>query len=278
MDDTHEGQGIDTGLAEALADRDLGGLDGPVVRRAAAQVGQVDLAGAGPLDHPERGVGVETAVRDPVRQHQHRAGEPVAADVRRLPGLVGVRRGQRGHDRPALLGTAEVAAAVGADEVQRRLVRRQPGRRPGGQGCQVEVQQLVGRGQHGGGGPRRDRVGVRREDAQRVARRRSAPGDGSAGRGRRRRPTPRPARAARPRRSGSRPAPSGPRARRARRGGTSRRRRRCPPSARPTHRRSTGRRGHPGRVRRSPAQSLAARRSAGHEVRERVVRSVGTSR
>src|SRR5690606_32317163 len=47
-------------------------------------------------------------------------GEPVAADVRRLPHVGDVRRGERPRHRAAEVGTARVVAPVGADEVQAR--------------------------------------------------------------------------------------------------------------------------------------------------------------
>ena len=74
---------------------------------------------------------VEPPVVEAVRQHQHVGREPVAADVRDLPGQVGVRGGQRRGDRAAALGAAGVVPAVRAHGEHRVGVRRQPRRAAG---------------------------------------------------------------------------------------------------------------------------------------------------
>ena len=61
----------------------------------------------------------------PRRQRQQGAGEPVAAQVGGLPGRLGPPRGERRRDRPADLGAAAVAPAVGADQPERAVVRRE---------------------------------------------------------------------------------------------------------------------------------------------------------
>ena len=86
----HQPYGVEPVLAEMAAQRDLGVLDGHRVRRAAAQPVEVEPTGlvrAGDLD---RRVRLEPAVVEPLGQHHHVGREPVAADVRDLPRLLGV--------------------------------------------------------------------------------------------------------------------------------------------------------------------------------------------
>ena len=71
-----------------------------------------------------RAVGVEAAEGVAGRQRQQGAGEPVPAQVGGLPRRLGPAPGQGGGDRPADLGAAAVAAAVGADQPERAVVRR----------------------------------------------------------------------------------------------------------------------------------------------------------
>ena len=111
-----------------------------------------------------------------MRQHQQVRREPVAADVRDLPGLVRVRRGQRRGDRTPALGAARVVPAVGADAKHRPVVRRQPGRAgrrpaPPGRGRARSRRSSSTVGLE----PRRGRVGVRREDPGARARRDGRP-------------------------------------------------------------------------------------------------------
>ncbi len=90
------------------------------------------------------GGGIDPAVVEAVRQHQQVAGEPVAADVGDLPGLLGVRRRERLRDGPAAFGAAGVVAAVGAHREHRPVGRRQPRRLATAERGQVEVEQVLG--------------------------------------------------------------------------------------------------------------------------------------
>ena len=113
---------------------------------------------------PGAASGVDPAVVEPVGQHQHVGREPVAADVRDLPGLLGVRRG-RARRRPA--GPARRSRRRAGRGCTRRTAARRrasgpaTGRRRGRRGRGRAAPRAVGdawRLQ-----PRADRVGVRRE-------------------------------------------------------------------------------------------------------------------
>ena len=104
-----------------------------------------------------------------MRQHHHVGREPVAADVRDLPRLVGMGAVERLRHRPTLLGAARVVAAVGADAEERAVVRRQAARAAPTQRAEVDVEHLTRVGEAAGLEARADRVGVRREDAEPVA-------------------------------------------------------------------------------------------------------------
>ena len=111
--------GAFAGLGQLAAQRDLGGLHRHRVARTARAGGRGRARRAVGAGDGERGHRVEPAVVEPVRQHQQVAGEPVAADVRDLPGLLRVRlRERRATGRPAL-GAAGVVPAVGAHAEQR---------------------------------------------------------------------------------------------------------------------------------------------------------------
>ena len=75
---------------------------------------EVEAPAGWPAGDGERGDRVEPSVVEAVRQHQQVAREPVAADVRHLPGRVRLRRVERVGDRPSALGAARVVPAVGA--------------------------------------------------------------------------------------------------------------------------------------------------------------------
>ena len=68
---------------------------------------------------PRRVRGRDPAVVEAVGQHQHVGREPVAADVRDLPGVLGVRPRPGRRGRPAELGAAGVVPAVRADAEHR---------------------------------------------------------------------------------------------------------------------------------------------------------------
>ena len=76
---------------------------------------------------------LDPPVGEPVREHEHRAGEAVAAEVRGLPGLVRPGLVERGDQRAAHLGAAGVPATVGADQEQRVVMRLEARRATGGQ-------------------------------------------------------------------------------------------------------------------------------------------------
>ena len=94
------------------------------------------------------------------REREQGPGEPVPAEVRGLPRRLGPALGQGRGDRPTDLGAAAVAAAVGADEPERAVVRRPATVRVEVEAAvEVEVQQGLRVGQHhrahveaGGGG------------------------------------------------------------------------------------------------------------------------------
>ena len=71
-----------------------------------------------------------------MRQDEHVGREAVTSDVGDLPGLLRSALVQRLPHRPAPLGTAGVVLAVGADEVELVVVRREVA-------VQVEVEELL---------------------------------------------------------------------------------------------------------------------------------------
>ena len=85
--------------------------------------------------------GVHPAVVEPLGEHHHVGREPVAAHVGDLPGLRGVRGGERRGHRAAALGAAGVVPAVGADPEQRAV-------HPGPVGCLAARRRHRGRGPH----------------------------------------------------------------------------------------------------------------------------------
>ncbi len=90
----------------------------------------------------------DRAVVHAVRQDHQVGGEPVPADVRRLPDLPGMPLGERLRERPAEPRAADAALAVRADQ-EHRLGRRGPERRrrPGRELLQVTFGQVrCGRG------------------------------------------------------------------------------------------------------------------------------------
>ena len=80
------------------------------------------------LHDGDRGRGVETAVDGAVGDDEQVRGEPVAADVGALPGLVRPAGRERQGDGSAPHGTADVVPAVRAHQEQRRSAPAWPGR------------------------------------------------------------------------------------------------------------------------------------------------------
>ena len=116
---------VEPSLAELSVQRDLGCLHRHRVRRAPAQVVEVELAGAMTGGERDRRRCVDPAVVQPVWKDQQVPREPVSPDVGDLPGRVRLRLAQcRGH-RPAQLGAARVVPAVGADAEERVVDRRE---------------------------------------------------------------------------------------------------------------------------------------------------------
>jgi hypothetical protein len=89
----------------------------------AAEIRGGDATGSMSEYNVDGGSGIEGAVIRTGRQDNEIRGEPVAADMTRLPGLVREPGGERRRDRPPARGTARVVTAVGADEeaLRRRL-------------------------------------------------------------------------------------------------------------------------------------------------------------
>ena len=75
----------------------------------------------------------EAAVIDAVREHEHVGGEPVPADVRDLPRVLGCLMRHGIGQRATALGAARVVLAVRTHEEQRFVVRRQAGPFPRGE-------------------------------------------------------------------------------------------------------------------------------------------------
>ena len=84
---TRRGRRRPVGAGEVLR-----GLHGVRVRAASAQEPRLDAAGQVGVGHRDRVAVVDPPVVEAVRQQHHRAREAVAAQVRALPGLLGVRR------------------------------------------------------------------------------------------------------------------------------------------------------------------------------------------
>ena len=223
----------DASAPELAAQVHLGGLHRERVRRAAAQVVEVEPPVEVCRGEPRGVRRLEPSVVEAVREHQHVGREPVAADVGDLPGLLGrrlrpaprraagrARRSRRRAGRGCRRGTTGSACRV------------QPSERPPPSAGQVEVEQLVDVVELGGLQPRPLGCDVRREDRAGPARRparaggRAAAAPGCAPRARR-------GRSLTGRRAAGCPGPRRrPRGRASRRAGTPARSTRCPPAAR----------------------------------------------
>ena len=115
-------------------------------------------------------VRLDTAVVQTVRERHQVPGEPVAADMRALPGDVGEGSGEATRERASTLGTTRISSSVGTDDEQgsrrggerRAIARIQPERilDPGdGGGAEPGVARIDRETQHGAVGVLGDAVG-----------------------------------------------------------------------------------------------------------------------
>ena len=88
---------------------------------------EVELSGQVGTPDRDRRRGIQSAVVEPVREHQQIAGEPVTTDVGDLPGLLRVGGRQRCGDRPSALRATRVVAAMRADAEKTALGCREAG-------------------------------------------------------------------------------------------------------------------------------------------------------
>ena len=123
---TRPGERVNRPDPQVLAQRDLRGLDGEGEDGPAAQERQQQLAVAMRSDQVTGVLRRQPPVVEAVRQDEHVRGEPVAADVGDLPGVLGCDVVQCPAQRSAELGAAGIVLAVGAHAEQRLVVRRQP--------------------------------------------------------------------------------------------------------------------------------------------------------
>jgi hypothetical protein len=125
------------------ADRDLGHLGPhPHRRTPAQQLRQHPPAVRGGCE-PAGGARGDVPVEEAGRQHQHVAGEPVAAEVGGLPDPPGRGVGERLRDRAAERGAAHVLAAMGADAEHGFVDPRAEAAGSVRDGGEVEVGQLA---------------------------------------------------------------------------------------------------------------------------------------
>ena len=108
---------VDCGRAEPVSGEVLGGLDDRGEDRPAAKTAGDDLGALLGGDERRCLRGLDAAVIEAVRQHEHVRRESVTSDVRALPGLLGLKTVELGGHGPATERTTGVVAAVGAHEV-----------------------------------------------------------------------------------------------------------------------------------------------------------------